>query len=43
MAMTDGVQLATDIYRLQEGLPAPVLLVRTVLRAPLGGRSASQT
>jgi uncharacterized protein len=26
--MTDGVQLATDVFRLQDG-PSPVLLVRT--------------
>jgi putative CocE/NonD family hydrolase len=27
--MTDGVRLATDVFRLQEGPPSPVLLVRT--------------
>ena len=27
--MTDGVRLATDVFRLQDGPPSPVLLVRT--------------
>jgi uncharacterized protein len=27
--MTDGVRLATDVFRLQDGPPPPVLLVRT--------------
>jgi uncharacterized protein len=27
--MTDGVRLATDVFRLQEAPPSPVLLVRT--------------
>src|SRR5688572_1341950 len=27
--MTDGVRLATDVFRLQDGPPTPVLLVRT--------------
>jgi putative CocE/NonD family hydrolase len=27
--MTDGVRLATDVFRLQNGPPSPVLLVRT--------------
>lgn len=29
VAMTDGVQLATDMFRQQDGPPSPVLLVRT--------------
>jgi uncharacterized protein len=27
--MTDGVRLAIDVFRLQDGPPPPVLLVRT--------------
>ena len=29
LPMTDGVRLATDVFRLQDGPPSPVLMVRT--------------
>jgi predicted acyl esterase len=29
VTMADGVRLATDVFRLQEAPPSPVLLVRT--------------
>ena len=39
LPMTDGVRLATDVFRLQDGPPSPVLLVRTPCedRMTIGG------
>jgi type I restriction enzyme R subunit len=36
VAMADGVRLATDVFRLQDGPPSPVLLVRTPYGTTVG-------